>query len=73
MLLGAVVDEANIPPRSTLLDPLGIGTGLQIRPAESGVLYLRINDAPAEGRDNKGELVATVRKLAVHSEPPDPH
>jgi hypothetical protein len=60
MLLGAIVDESN--PQimdNKALSGVPISSGLETTPARSGVLYLRINDAPSELSDNRGS--ATVK------------
>ena len=60
MLLGSVrLDEAQ-PGTVNLANPFQLGLDRKIRPAESGTLYLRINDHPARVRDNSGELTVTV-------------
>lgn len=45
---------------SGLGSPRAIGLETTWTPAESGTLYLRINDSPAELADNAGELEVTV-------------
>ena len=61
LLIGAVVPiglfdtDEEIPPKSVpFLSPILIGTGIELTPQQSGILYLRINDSPAELGDNKG-------------------
>lgn len=61
MLLGAVrpenFGEGQI---SALLQPGPIGTSRTIRAPSTGVLYLRINDSPAELADNAGTLQVRI-------------
>ncbi len=60
MLLGSVrLDEAK-PGIANLANPFHLGLSRNIRPDESGTLYLRINDHPAQVKDNSGELIVTV-------------
>jgi hypothetical protein len=63
MLLAAVSDVseplAGITP---LAQPTSIGLGGTVTFAESGTLFLRINDSPAELADNAGELVARIER-----------
>jgi hypothetical protein len=61
-LLAAVTDEGQSPGLSPLLSPVPIGTSGHITCDNPGVLYLRINDSPAELSDNEGELEVTVEK-----------
>lgn len=61
MLLAAVHPEPYDPAAiSSFLSPIEIGLGAELTPAESGTLYLRINDSPAELADNAGSLQARV-------------
>ena len=61
ILLGAVDhldDSANrITP---LASPFAVGRALRFTPPESGALYLRINDSPAELDDNAGEVTVRI-------------
>ena len=60
-VLGAIVDESN--PQATdngFLAAIPIGTGMELTPALSGTLYLRINDAPNELSDNQGAAVVQI-------------
>jgi hypothetical protein len=60
-LLGAVRPEAVAEEQlSALLRPGVIGTDRTIRTPATGVLYLRINDSPAELSDNAGTLDVRV-------------
>jgi hypothetical protein len=45
---------------SSLLSPIEVGLGAELTPAETGTLYLRINDSPAELADNAGGLQVQV-------------
>ena len=47
---------------SALLRPTVIGLGATIIPAESGTLFLKINDSPGELHDNAGQLKVEVRR-----------
>jgi hypothetical protein len=63
MLLAAVhphTAESGKP--SALLEPIVIGRGATIRPEAAGTLYWRINDAPSELADNRGELSVEIRR-----------
>jgi hypothetical protein len=59
-LMAAVTDEGR-SPRSGLTRPTAIGRSGEITPAIDGVLYLRVNDSPADLADNAGTLQARVR------------
>lgn len=43
--------------------PIAIGLGTTITPAADAVLYLRVNDSPAEMSDNKGTLTVRIEPL----------
>jgi hypothetical protein len=61
MLLAAIRPTDGEPgDLSPFLAPLPIGLGAVITPAQSGTLYLIINDSPGELDDNAGELVARI-------------
>jgi hypothetical protein len=62
-LLLAAVRPDDPPPGSSsaLLRPWVIGLGASLSPPESGTLYLKINDSPAELDDNAGQLSVEVR------------
>jgi hypothetical protein len=62
MLLAAVSDEGKSGRLSPLVKPQAIGERGEIKPDQEGVLYLRVNDSPAELADNAGEL-----KVDIHS------
>jgi len=65
MLLGAIRDDALNPDQMTpLATPFPVGRSRTISPPESGTLYLRINDSPAELADNGGELTVEIRTQA---------
>jgi hypothetical protein len=63
ILLGAVRPDR--PPAdgvSALVHPTVIGLGTTLTPAESGMLFLKINDSAAELSDNAGELKVEVQR-----------
>jgi len=61
MLLAAVHPDPYGPAaKSSLLSPIEVGLDAELTPAETGTLYLRINDSPAELRDNTGSLQVQV-------------
>ncbi|MBU4272278.1 MAG: hypothetical protein KKE86_02465 [Planctomycetes bacterium] len=63
-ILLAAVRPDDPPPGSTsaLLRPTSVGLGATIIPAESGTLFLKINDSPGELHDNAGKLKVEVRR-----------
>jgi hypothetical protein len=61
MLLAAVTDEGKSGRLSPLVKPQAIGERGEIKPDQEGVLYLRVNDSPAELADNVGELKVNIR------------
>jgi len=61
MLLAAVVPTGEgRPPINPMIAPYGIGLAGTITPAQSGTLFLSINDSPGELDDNAGTLRANV-------------
>lgn len=61
ILLGAVRDDARQPEDSSgLVRPQVIGLETTLAPRQSGTLYFRINDAPADLANNRGELSVEV-------------
>ncbi len=61
VLLAAVRPDKHAPPQpSALTRPMTVGLGTTVTPAESGTLFLRINDSPAELADNAGTLTVSV-------------
>ncbi|MEN6451794.1 MAG: hypothetical protein ABFC96_14990 [Thermoguttaceae bacterium] len=63
VLLAAV--RPDNPPAgslSALLRPTTIGLGMTLIPAETGTLFLKINDSAGELDDNAGELTVQVRR-----------
>ena len=61
MLFAAVRPDQTDPNHvSAFLRPLPIGLGGQITPKQSGTLYFRINDSPAELADNTGTLTVEI-------------
>jgi len=59
LLLAAVTDEGKSGGLSPLVKPIVVGERGEITPEQDGVLYLRMNDSPAELFDNAGN--ASVR------------
>jgi hypothetical protein len=71
ILLAAVLPaerlaEGPAAAASAFLTPEVVGLGTEWRPADSGTLYLKINDSPAELDDNRGSLQV---RLAEDSPP----
>jgi len=61
ILLAAVLPDHRSSQQPTpLVQPEVIGLAGTITPAETGTLYLRINDSPAELADNAGQLEVKV-------------
>ena len=61
ILLGSIVDEDKPPgSKSALATPDVIGMGVESPVERSGMLYLRINDSPAELSNNAGERTLNV-------------
>jgi hypothetical protein len=60
MLLAAVTDEGKTGGLSPLVRPLAIGASGELKCEREGVLYLRVNDSPAEIADNRGTSVVNV-------------
>lgn len=64
MLIGAIIDEtAGDGGALPLIDPKAIGIGGEYPVEDSGTLYLRINDSPAELDDNAGAVQVRITKL----------
>ncbi len=65
-LLAAVVPDG-IPQKKgeTLLKPIPIGLSGVISPPESGTLFLKVNDSPAELFDNRGTITVEIRPEKV--------
>ncbi len=68
LLLGAVVpeklfetDEDMTPDMVPFLTPLTIGPDFELTPEHAGTLYLRVNDSPAELRDNQGQCHVDIK------------
>ncbi len=73
ILLAAVrPDVAERNGRSPLLHPDPIGLGTTYVPTHSGTLFMRINDSPAELKDNAGELWVEVKRAPPPPPPPTP-
>jgi hypothetical protein len=65
ILQGAVRGEAFSRDKLTpLVKPLAIGRKQVVSPAESGTLYLRVNESPRDLADNTGEILVRIRRLA---------
>ena len=71
LLLGAVVPDglfatdAEISPHNVpFLSPIPIGPKLELMPEQSGTLYLRVNDSPAELGDNNGECQVVIELIS---------
>ncbi|NQT17033.1 MAG: hypothetical protein HQ582_30025 [Planctomycetes bacterium] len=63
VLLAAVrAETSGAEGLSPLVEPIAVGLGTTLSPAESGTLFFRINDSAAELADNAGEL--SVRVMA---------
>jgi hypothetical protein len=63
ILLAAVrPDQPAKGATSALLRPMVVGLGTTICPAETGTLFLKINDSAGELDDNAGELKVEVRR-----------
>jgi hypothetical protein len=61
VLLAAVrPDKPETGAPSALLSPTVIGLGAELTPQQTGTLYLRVNDSPAELADNAGSLTAEI-------------
>ena len=70
MLLAAVVDPARSATAATpLADPEPIGSGREWEARGGGILFLRVNDHPAELYDNAGHVRVEIRP--VRSGTPD--
>jgi hypothetical protein len=59
-LLAAVTDEGASGGLTPLIKPIAVGASGEIKCEQPGVLYLRLNDSPAELADNAGELRVKV-------------
>jgi hypothetical protein len=57
MLLGTL---RSIKKPETFAAPIAIGLGITITPEEDAVLYLCVNDSPAEWSDNKGAVAVRI-------------
>ena len=71
MLLAAVIDEGVVPRQSPLLRPQPVGIGRRFVAPQSGVLYLRVNDDPAESGDNQGEVSILFRRSPAAGDHPN--
>jgi hypothetical protein len=48
---------------AAFVPPIAVGLGTTITPGEDSVLYLRVNDSPAELSDNQGSVVVRAEPL----------
>ena len=63
VLLAAVHDPAVVPHGlCTLCKPLAVGADATWKCGQDGVLYLRVNEAPNQLADNRGELMVEVHE-----------
>ncbi|NUQ63306.1 MAG: hypothetical protein HUU20_12575, partial [Pirellulales bacterium] len=66
ILLAAVrPDEGAADGPTPLVRPLAVGLGADLKPEQSGTLYLRINDSGAELADNAGEATVEIARTAA--------
>jgi hypothetical protein len=77
LLLGAIVPDrlfdtdAEISPEEVpFLSPIIIGPGIELTPEQSGTLYLRVNDSPAELSDNSGMCQVVIEAIQGFSQNP---
>jgi hypothetical protein len=68
ILLGGVRPDELQPGVTQLAQPIPLGLARRVIPRHSGTLYLRINDAPGELADNRGEVSVTIRKAKSSAE-----
>ena len=54
--------SVGMPPSSALLRPNVVGLETTLTPHDSGTLYLKINDSPAELADNAGQLKVEITR-----------
>jgi hypothetical protein len=69
MLLGAILQETTREEQSTgqkasFSQPLVVGLGCEIKPAEAGTLYFRVNDSGGQLNDNRGSLMVTISEVS---------
>jgi len=70
LLMAAIVPDEPTEPQAELttvgsfFQPYAVGRHLLLRAARSGTLFLRINDAPAELADNRGDVTVTIEPAA---------
>lgn len=64
VLLGQLRPDQTTDGLTPLARPLVIGLGLTVRPEQSGTLFLRVNDSPAEMSDNAGTLAVQIVQAA---------
>lgn len=61
MLLAAVRPDKSAEGKSPLLNSTAIGLNATLTPAETGTLFLKVNDSPGELHNNAGRLTVEVR------------
>lgn len=61
-LIAAVVDRSGTPGNG-LVEPVSVGLGTRLEPEQSGELFLRMNDSPAELAENRGSANLSIRRL----------
>jgi hypothetical protein len=69
MLLGAILRETTTQQQSSgqeasFSQPLRVGLGCEIKPADAGTLYFRVNDSAGRLNDNRGSLMVTIAELS---------
>jgi len=60
LLLAAVRPEISADRTSGFMKPIVVGAGTEIRPAETGTLYFKINDSAGQLSDNAGKAAVTI-------------
>lgn len=55
---------------SGFLAPVAVGLEATLAPTQTGTLYLKVNDSPAELRDNRGTLEVRVERVAAEPDVP---
>ena len=68
---GLPIDQESTPPKSSASNlheasfakPMAVGLGRTVKPATSGMLYLRVNDSAAKLGDNRGTLTVMIEAV----------
>jgi hypothetical protein len=60
VLLAAVRPAISADQTSGFMKPIVVGAGAEIRPAETGTLYFKINDSAGQLSDNGGKAEVTI-------------